>query len=120
MEGSSKTWLALAKGYNTKRSKIIIMTLPRSFLAFAYKFAMLLIVAFIIFYSTCFALLVLLLIIVLFILLLLLLPFANPMQTYLARQWQSTNTFAFKNDTFAQSAKTVDKLFLYCYNVKNY
>lgn len=36
MEGSSKTWLALAKGYNTKRSKIISMTLPRSFLAFAY------------------------------------------------------------------------------------
>lgn len=61
MEGSSKTWLALAKGYNTKRSKIIIiiMTLPRSFFAIAYKFAMLLIVAFIIFYSTGFALLVL-------------------------------------------------------------
>lgn len=59
MEGSSKTWLALAKGYNTKRSKIIIMTLPRSFFAIAYKFAMLLIVAFLIFYSAGFALLVL-------------------------------------------------------------
>ena len=30
------------------------------------------------------------------------------------------NTFAFKIDTFAQSLKTVDNLFLYCYNVEKF
>ena len=30
------------------------------------------------------------------------------------------NTFEFKINTFAVQLKTVDKLFLYCYNVENY
>lgn len=31
-----------------------------------------------------------------------------------------SNTFEFKTYTFAPQLKTVDKLFLYCYNVENY
>ena len=33
---------------------------------------------------------------------------------------QMPNNFEFKTDTFATQLKTVDKLFLYCYNVENY
>ena len=33
---------------------------------------------------------------------------------------QMPNTFEFKTDTFAPQPKTVDKLFLYCYNKENY